>query len=192
MNSVLENINLSFKSINLRLVEFNDAEFIVDLRKKKGVFLNTLDPDINSQIDWIKKYKEREANNCDFYYVIESKLGKKYGLIRIYNIDFNKLSFTWGSWILIDESPYNYAIESVLAIYFLAFFVLNLNICFFDVRNKNIKVIDFHTRFGAKLISQDHINVYFNYDKASFCKAVKKYHKYLSNKQKLFFQNVDF
>ncbi len=192
MNSVLENINLSFKSINLRLVEFNDAEFIVDLRKKKGVFLNTLDPDINSQIDWIKKYKEREANNCDFYYVIESKLGKKYGLIRIYNIDFNKLSFTWGSWILIDESPYNYAIESVLAIYFLAFFVLNLNICFFDVKNTNIKVIDFHKRFGAELISQDYMNVYFNYDKVSFCKAVKKYHKYLSNEQKLFFHNVDF
>ena len=48
------------KNISLRLVNIEDAEFIVNLRTKKGAFLSTTSPDISQQKEWLLLYKERE------------------------------------------------------------------------------------------------------------------------------------
>jgi hypothetical protein len=48
------------KNINFRLVEIEDAEFILNLRFKKGEFLSATNPNLTEQENWIKSYKKRE------------------------------------------------------------------------------------------------------------------------------------
>ena len=59
------------KNISLRLVNIEDAEFIVNLRTKKGEFLSTTSPDISKQKEWLLLYKEREKLKEEFYFIIE-------------------------------------------------------------------------------------------------------------------------
>jgi len=53
------NFLLESKSIRLRLVEENDAEFILSLRldPKYNNFISKVDNDIAAQKSWIRKYK---------------------------------------------------------------------------------------------------------------------------------------
>ena len=63
------------KHINLRLVEIKDAEFILNLRLKKGEFLSTTNPNLTEQENWIKSYKKREELKEEYYFIIENKNG---------------------------------------------------------------------------------------------------------------------
>ena len=164
------------KNINLRLTEENDAEFIVKLRSKRGEFLSKSSVDVEEQIKWIKKYKEREVKKLEYYFVIESKNGdSRFGVVRIY--DIKEDSFCWGSWIIKDGSPFSSSIESALLVYDFCFFELKFKKTEFDVRRSNEKIVAFHKRFGAKIISEDDINYYFNFTKESYIEVRKKYKK---------------
>ena len=54
--------------LDVRLVNINDAEFILKLRsqKKSITFLNTTSNSIINQIDWIRDYKIREKHQKEF------------------------------------------------------------------------------------------------------------------------------
>ena len=45
------------QNINFRLVEIEDAEFILNLRLKKGEFLSATNPNLIEQENWIKNTK---------------------------------------------------------------------------------------------------------------------------------------
>ena len=122
------------KNINFRLVEIEDAEFILNLRLKKGEFLSTTNPNLTEQENWIKSYKKREELKEEYYFIIENKNGMRAGTIRLY--DFRDNSFCWGSWILESGSPYYISIESVLKIYEFAFIKLGFTNSYFEVRKK--------------------------------------------------------
>jgi hypothetical protein len=57
---MITNSAISSKNIILRLVEVADAEFIINLRLKKGQFLSKTDTNIQKQVEWIMQYKKRE------------------------------------------------------------------------------------------------------------------------------------
>ena len=61
------------KNVNLRLVNESDAEFIINLRIKRGEFLSQTDPDIKKQKDWISQYKIRENNKKEYYLITDPK-----------------------------------------------------------------------------------------------------------------------
>ncbi|MEO1784727.1 GNAT family N-acetyltransferase [Thermodesulfobium sp. 4217-1] len=166
------------KSINLRTVEFKDADFIYLMRQdKKAKYLSKINGTVKNQIDWIKEYKKREEERKEFYFVIESKEGDSYGLVRMY--DFKQNSFCWGSWIIKDDAPKSTAIESVIQIYEFGFKTLGFDKSHFDVRKDNDKVIAFHKRFGAEIVSEDELNYYFCLDKKDYENIKLKYKRYL-------------
>jgi RimJ/RimL family protein N-acetyltransferase len=164
------------KSIFLREVEIDDAEFIVSLRTdaEKCMHLSTTSVDINEQKKFISNYLRSEV---DYYFIICSWNKIPLGTVRIY--DIRNDSFGWGSWILSKKAPTNAAIESALLIYDYAFFTLHYQKSHFDVRKGNTKVLDFHKRWGACIVNEDDLNFYFNYDFDAYMKARQKYRRYL-------------
>ena len=167
------------KNINMRTVTTEDAEFIYNMRQNqnKTKYLSKVTGTVESQKEWIKNYKQREENKKEFYFVIESKDKRKLGLVRMY--DFQDNSFCWGSWLIKEDAPKSTAIESALQIYEFGFYSLGFEKSHFDVRKENDKVIAFHQRFGAKIIDEDKLNYFFNFEKSDYEITKKKYKRYL-------------
>jgi len=167
------------KNINMRTVEIDDAEFIYTMRKNedKTKYLSKVEGTIASQKEWIEDYKTREKNKQEFYFVLESKKNEKLGLVRMY--DFKDSSFCWGSWLIREDAPKTTAIESALQVYEFGFYGLGFEKSHFDVRKGNGKVISFHKRFGAKIIYEDELDYYFNFDKKDYEVIKERYKRYL-------------
>ncbi len=165
------------KNINLRLVEIDDADFILSLRLEKGKFLSNTNSSFEEQKKWIRLYKERESLKQEYYFIIENKDSLPIGTVRIY--DFKLDSFCWGSWIIKDRSPYYVAIESALLVYEFAFNNLGFKNSRFDVRKNNKSVINFHQRFGAKIIKEDDLDYFFNFSVDDYQISKIQYKKFL-------------
>lgn len=167
------------KRINLKLVEVEDADFLLSLRldPNKSRHLSKVDSDLEKQVKWLTDYKFRESSGSEYYFIIEDKNKNPFGCVRLY--DFIEDSFCWGSWILKSDSPSFMAVESALQVYEFAFYTLKFTKCHFDVRKENASVIAFHERFGAKRVSEDDLNFYFTYDKSDYENIKIRYGKFL-------------
>tara|TARA_Y100000385_G_scaffold272962_1_gene314323 strand:+ start:238 stop:783 length:546 start_codon:yes stop_codon:yes gene_type:complete len=168
------------KNVNLRLVNEFDAEFIINLRLKKGEFLSQTDPDIKKQKDWIKEYKKRERNKEEFYFIIEDKQNNKLGSVRIYNINYKENRFTFGSFI-IDKDLSNdkyIALESITLAFDFSFNKLGLDHCYFDCRKNNKIANNFYNRYGISIIDEDNMDYFYYYNKKYFIKDFQK-HKFI-------------
>jgi RimJ/RimL family protein N-acetyltransferase len=167
------------KNINIKTVEVDDAEFIFTLRQNefKTKYLSKVTGNIETQKEWINNYKQREKEQKEFYFIIESKSEEKLGLVRMY--DFKDNSFCWGSWLIKENAPKTTAIESALQIYEFAFYKLNFAKSHFEVQKGNDKVIAFHQRFGAKIIDENDKEVFFNFLKEDYELIKEKYKRYL-------------
>lgn len=163
------------KTIVLRNAEITDAQFIVQLRNdaKKSRFISTTSQDIEAQISWLKKYKE---SNNQAYFIITDKSGKRYGTVRIY--DQKGDSFCWGSWILSDDAPSHFAIESSLIVYKYAL-KIGFKSAHFSVTKGNDSVIKFHQRFGAKLVSESDDEMFFSISEKEILSSIKRYSRFL-------------
>lgn len=171
-------MQLESKTIRLRLVEETDAAFILELRldEKYNQFLSSVNPDLQSQKNWINMYKQDEQAGKQFYFIIERLDGTPCGTVRVY--DLQEESFCWGSWILNENKTRYAAVESALLVYKFGFEKLGYNKCHFDVMKGNERVISFHERFGAVKIAEDSLNSYFNISKEAV-EASKKLFKEL-------------
>lgn len=158
-------MKLEAKSINLRLVDIDDAEFILGLRLDDhyNKYLSAVSPEITAQRVWIKKYKELELAGQEYYFIIERKDGVKCGTVRIYDLKNN--SFSWGSWILNEDKTRFSALESAFLVYEFGFEKLGFAKSHFEVVKGNEKVISFHEKMGATLISEDEIHFYYEITK---------------------------
>ena len=167
------------KNINMRTVTTEDAEFIYNMRQNqnKTKYLSKVTGTVESQKEWIKNYKQREEEKKEFYFLIELKDKEKLGLVRMY--DFQDESFCWGSWLIKEDAPKTTAIESALQIYEFGFYSLGFEKSHFDVRKGNDKVISFHQRFGAKIVDEDELDYFFNFEKSDYEITKEKYKRYL-------------
>ena len=145
--------------------------------QNKTKYLSKVIGTVESQKEWIKSYKKREETKEEFYFVIESKDEDKLGLVRMY--DFQDDSFCWGSWLIKEGAPKTTAIESALQIYEFGFYDLKFKKSHFDVRKGNDKVVAFHQRFGAKIINEDELDYFFNFEKNDYEITKEKYKRYL-------------
>lgn len=170
---------INCKNINLRTVKIEDAEFIYAMRQNesKTKYLSKVSGTVDSQKEWIVKYKEREEEKLEFYFIIESKNNEKLGLVRMY--DFKDNSFCWGSWLIKEDASKSTAIESALQIYEFAFYNLGFTKSHFEVQKGNDKVIAFHKRFGAKIIDENELEYFFNFEKSNYEIIKEKYKRYL-------------
>ena len=166
----------TFKEFKMRLVQEEDASFILELRSDilLSKYLNPISKNLQDQKNWIKSYKAREQLGTEFYFVYESIEGEKFGLNRLYNMASD--TFELGSWIFKRGIPANLAIKADLVARDYAFNKLGFKKCVFEVRKKNKSVIRYHKLFGAQIIREDDINYYFELH----------YQSYLFNKLKIF------
>jgi Acetyltransferase (GNAT) domain len=170
---------LQGKTIHLRLVTVDDAEFILSLRldENKGKYLSTVKNDVEKQRNWILNYKQREAQQQEFYFIIESLRHESLGTVRIY--DLRQDSFCWGSWLMKDNAPFSAAIETALLVYEFGFNALKYSDSHFDVNKGNLKVIKFHKNFGALETSQDEDNIYLTLSLEQYKLMREKYRRFI-------------
>lgn len=144
----------------IRLVEEEDAEFILGLRTNATLnrYLNSTAPSIDDQKKWIKAYKSREAKGEEFYYIVMEN-GYKRGVYRIYNI--NRVSFTVGSWLFEGCSNLQLPILTDLLMGDIGFYNLKKKVLLFDVRKENRKVLQYHALKLPLHYNDDEHNSYF-------------------------------
>jgi len=165
---------LESKTLRLRLVEENDADFILSLRldERYNAFLSAVPPDAEAQKQWIKKYKHDEQAGNQYYFIIERIDGGPCGTVRVY--DLREDSFCWGSWILNQNKTRYAALESAFLVYEFGFEHLGFEKSHFDVMKGNKGVIKFHQRMGAVQTNEDEQNLYFEINKAAVENAKQK------------------
>ncbi|MBS0270176.1 MAG: GNAT family N-acetyltransferase [Proteobacteria bacterium] len=153
----------------LRLVEPDDAKFICDLRSNVTLnrHLSPSSPSVEAQKQWIEKYKTREQLGTEFYFVIVCDR-KEQGVVRMYDFKSDPNSFCWGSWIILPSRPPGLVTFSAILIYDLGFDALHFDQSHFDVKKKNLNVIDFHKRAGANETGADDENLYFAMTRSGF------------------------
>lgn len=150
-----------------RLVEESDAEFILSLRTdpKLSKHVSPVENDLNKQKAWIRSYKEREAQELEYYFLFENPDHEPQGVVRLY--DFSGKTYTSGSWLVKPGSDEFTAIKSDLFISSFAFDELGFDQCLFDVRKANKKVVRFHKLF-ATVIREDEHNLYLIMDRKAY------------------------
>ncbi len=156
-------MNLNGRTVGLRLAEIDDAAFILRLRKDPllNSHLSPTDGDLESQIKWLRLYKQREHAGTEFYFIIHRLPSlTPCGTVRIY--DIREGSFCWGSWILNDQKSRYAALESAFLVYRFGFQHLGMKQSHFDVRQHNTRVISFHEKMGAQRVAEDDLDVYFH------------------------------
>lgn len=160
------------KNIDLRLVEIDDAEFILSLRLDPELnhYLSQVEDDVEKQREWIKSYR---LYSKDLYFIIQNKHQEPVGTIRVYDIKDNV--FCWGSWIVLPKARKYGSFESVFLLYRFVFLGLGLDKTNFDVRKKNKKAVDFYQRFGATIFSETDLDYLMTYTKSSYIERQDEY-----------------
>jgi RimJ/RimL family protein N-acetyltransferase len=161
--------------VSLRLVDLDDAQFILDLRSdsKLKTHLSISTETIEAQRDFIIQYKKKENDGMEYYFIIENN-SNAVGCVRIYDIDKDAKTFTWGSWIVQHNNPGHVALSSAYLSYYFAFNYLLLDTALFDVRNKNTSVKKLYKLY-ADIIYEDNMNCYFSFAKSNFHRFKDKF-----------------
>ena len=147
-----ENFLLERYGLKVRLVNENDAEFIISLRSdpSKTKYMITLTDEIENQIRWIREYKKREKERLDFYFLYSNVRGEPIGLNRLSHIDYNAKSGKASSWIAIEGLKYE-PIIMVLLGNELAFNVIGVDTTWGELHKDNISAYKVLKLFGYKL-----------------------------------------
>ncbi|RTL33806.1 MAG: N-acetyltransferase [Burkholderiales bacterium] len=163
------------RQIVLRDATVHDAEFIVGLRTDpiKGQYLSQTSSDVQAQREWLRSYA---GDDSQVYFIIEDRDGQRHGTVRLYDVQGD--SFSWGSWILADDRPSGFAVESALMVYHFAL-GLGFVASHFSVRVGNESVWKFHERFGAVRTGQQGDDYFYSISRAAIEASFDKYRKYL-------------
>lgn len=166
------------KSIVLRNVQVEDAEFILSLRldPQKGGYLSPVEADVEKQREWIRQYLSSKGQA---YFLICDPAMRPLGTVRIYDAIGD--SFSWGSWILKKGAPPVAAVESAVLVYWLATKYWKFRSAHFRVRRDNTSVLAFHEKFGAERVAQttEEPEIHLRIGQAQIERSLKRYARYL-------------
>lgn len=152
-----------------------DAEFILSLRtdEKKSRFLSATKNDLKMQKAWLDRYA---STDDEAYFIIEFE-SSPIGTVRLY--DAHQNSFCWGSWILADGRPRQAAMESAMMVYADAVDRLGFTACHFDLRKENVRVWQFHERWGARRVGETEIDYLYSLDLEAILSSRQRYGRFL-------------
>lgn len=179
MSLEISQLLLSADHCSLRLVNEDDADFILKLRadEKKSRYLNKTENNIQKQIQWINSYKKRERKGDEYYFIIQDLQERPVGTYRLY--DITDSTATPGSWIIMDGVDLCVPLESVLLMYEFVFYFLNKEKIIFDVRKENKKVVRFHESYGSIRVSETDLDYFYEFPATDFNKMKIKFERYL-------------
>lgn len=146
--------------LKVRLATEQDTDFIMSLRTNKELtkFIHKTENDVQKHLSWFGKYKEREAEARDYYFIYY-KEGKPIGLNRIYNV-FEYYG-TIGSWLCSPDNETEVSLATHFFLHDIIFEVMNLDFTVFDVRKANKHVWKLHKQTGAQNVGESEIDYYF-------------------------------
>ena len=178
MNKHFLSKQLLGKYVNLREITLDDAQFVLDLRcdSNKSKFLHKTENNLDKQIDYIKSYFKKDL---EWYFIIEDLNHVPLGTLRIYDVVDNH--YTSGSWLMKDGSTLAQAVEGIILFKDFAFNELGFDKDIFDVRKQNKKVLNFHKMCGAKILSEDQENYYFDLTRETFNKKIPFLYSLIEN-----------
>lgn len=186
MKKLPENFQLEKYGVSVRLVNEDDAEFIVKLRTDPvlGKYIHATSPDIEQQRAWIRAYKKRESEGLEYYFIFY-KNGKPFGVNRLYHME-EADKFTSGSWICLPDTEMEAVVASSLIPRIIAFEMLDKQMEFGveGCHEDNKKVIKFNLMVGLKIkgtrIEETGKYYTFNLTKDDFYKNKEKLEKLLN------------
>ena len=147
-----------------RLVELEDAEFILSLRnnKKLSKYIHQTSGNIEDQIAWLKEYKIREKNGKDFYIIcLKEDKKTKLGLVRIYDIKDDNCEI--GSWVFKQDSGTHAAILGDLFAKTIAFETLKFRFCRASTMKENTNVMRYSKSFNPIFVDEDELSLYYEF-----------------------------
>lgn len=170
------------EDILVRLCDVQDAEFLLKIRTDNGQYLSPTSGKLQDQVSWLKDYKSRERKALEYYFIIEEK-GVEIGCVRLYNIDYQGKSFTFGSFIVDKRLSINKLspVIAMIKVFDFAFDKLKLEDCFFDCRVDNLRANHFYQKFGAVKIGQDRVDIFYKYTKKDHIKRKEETLKTINN-----------
>ncbi len=135
--------------IYLRSVLEKDAEFILRLRldERLNKYLSKVNNNLEKERAWITEHK---ALDNDFYFLIVRKDDEPLGTISLYNIKGSEGEF--GRWVSVGNAAEN--LESVLLLHDFGFYTLDLDLIYSKTVKENVRVLNFHRRFGAEILDE--------------------------------------
>lgn len=153
--------------LHCRLVQVEDAEFIVSIRsdEKLSKYINHTDISIPHQVEWIKEYKKRESEGRDYYFIFERN-GDKVGVYRLYNIVGEQ--FDCGSWVFAKNAPKGAAMLGNIICHEIAYEELLLEKCLTEVYNDNVPSMQFQKLFNPRVLKVTDQMTYFEHIKENF------------------------
>lgn len=159
------------KTVNLRLVSIDDAEFILSLRKNPllNQYLSSTEITVEEQKNWLCAYKDREEQLQEIYFIVENKAHQPVGTVRVYKINSETKECTWGSFILGVNRPENSSAEVISLSVDFIFEKLKLDKIKLDVRRENRKAIHVYEKCGFKRVGEDDLDYYYEMKRESVC-----------------------
>lgn len=162
-------MKISKYNISLRLVEEQDADFIISVRSddKKSRFISSTNPDVEMQKNWIREYKKRESDGKEYYFIATDANNEDFATYRIYKIESGLPEI--GSWV--SKPNYTNPLNSLKVDVIIKNFVfeeLGFDKLQFEVRKLNHSVVKYHQMFSPVQVSEDEQYNYYTLEKRVF------------------------
>lgn len=132
----------------LRPSVVSDAQNIINWRTdpSNSKYIHATSLDVKKQEEWMEA--QQKLSN-DYYFIIETSEGTPIGTIGLYNFEPTGTS-EFGRWICNGSQVH--VLESALLLHDFGFYKLGLNCIYSCTMTDNVKVVNFHKRFGATFV----------------------------------------
>lgn len=172
MKKLPENFSLEKYGLKVRLINENDADFILSLRANpnRTKHMITLDCNLERQRKWIQEYKEREKEGLDYYFIYTNAKGIPIGVNRASSIDHSTKTSKSSSWITV-EGLKSEPLKMLIIGNEIIFNLIGVESSWGEVQKNNDRAIKIFKLFGYKFDTSDTEFCDFSLSKEDFFKA---------------------
>ena len=172
MEKLNDDFSLEKYGLKVRLINENDADFILSLRANpnRTKHMITLDYNLESQRKWIQEYKKREKEGRDYYFIYTNAEGTPIGVNRASSVDFNTKTSKSSSWITI-EGLKSEPLKMLIIGNEIIFNLIGVETSWGEVKKDNYRAIKIFKLFGYKLNNVNTEYCDFSLSKRDFFKA---------------------
>lgn len=167
--------NVERFGIKLRLVEESDAAFILELRtdERNSRYISPTKNSLEHQIDWIRKYKVREEQGQEYYFIASDLSGVQFATFRLYPWRDGEMEV--GSWVSKPghDKPWDiFRMLMVMKFYFSQH--LGLEKVMYRVKKQNTSMIKFVSWGGRVPFDEDEEFYYYYFTRENIKELIRE------------------